>query len=89
LEEEVIITDGPARFAPGPFQAVDLAFVNGFELRLHEASLGMLSLSPAPAASFTNEGGFKPAGEFNWSPSAEEELNERLTRLLEERGPSK
>jgi hypothetical protein len=85
LEQEVLITDGPTRFAPGALKAADLAQVSGFELRLKETSLGMLSLSPAPVASFTSEGGFKPACEFTWSPTAEEELNERLSRLIEER----
>ena len=89
LAQEVLITDGPTRFAPGALGAADLAQVNGFELRLQDTSLGMLSLSPAPTATFTSEGGFKPPCDFNWSPTAEEELNERLTRLLEERSPSK
>jgi hypothetical protein len=89
LEQEVLITDGPARFAPGTLEATDLNHVTGFELRINEATLGMLSLSPAPSASFTSEGAFKPACDFNWSATAEEELNERLSRLLEERGPMK
>jgi hypothetical protein len=86
LEQEVLITDGPTRFAPGSLDPADLGDVIGFELRLKKTTLGMLSLSPAPAASFTSEGGFKPACEFAWSPSADEELNERLAKLLEERG---
>jgi hypothetical protein len=89
LEQEVLVTDGPTQFAPGALEASDLALVTGFELRLKDTSLGILSVSPAPSAAFTSEGGFKPAGEYNWSPSAEEELNERLARLLEERGSAK
>jgi hypothetical protein len=89
LEQELLVTDGPTRFAPGSLGASDLAQVSGFELRMKETTLGMLSLSPAPAASFTAEGGFKPPCDFNWSPTAEEELNERLSRLLEERTASK
>jgi hypothetical protein len=89
LAEDTLITDGPTRFTPGAIDAADLTQVTGFELRLNQTSLGMLSLAPAPTAAFTSEGGFKPAGEFNWSPSAEEELNERLARLLEERGSGK
>jgi hypothetical protein len=89
LAQEVLITDGPTRFAPGTLEGAELAHSNGFELRLQETVLGVLSLSPAPSASFTSEGGFKPACEFSWSSSAEEELNERLGRLLEERGPGK
>jgi hypothetical protein len=89
LGEELLITDGPTRFAPGTLEAADLGQVTGFELRMKEATLGMLSLSPAPTASFTSEGGFKPPCDFNWSPTAEEELNERLSRLLEERSNTK
>ncbi len=85
LEQELLVTDGPTRFAPGALEAADLAQVNGFELRLKSTVLGLLSLAPAPTASFTSEGGFKPATDFGWSPTAEEELNERLARLLEER----
>jgi hypothetical protein len=89
LEQDVLITDGPTRFAPGSLHASDLAEVTGFELRLKTTTLGILSLAPAPTASFTSEGGFKPACEFSWSPTAEEELNERLGRLIEERGAGK
>ena len=89
LEQDLLVTDGPTRFAPGSLPAADLAHVTGFELRLGSSTLGSLSLAPAPAAAFTSEGGFKPAGDFSWSPSAEEELNERLTRLLDERSSSR
>jgi hypothetical protein len=85
LEQDLLVTDGPTRFAPGSLPAADLAKVTGFELRLKNTTLGVLSLAPAPTASFTSEGGFKPAGDFTWSPTAEEELNERLSRLFEER----
>jgi hypothetical protein len=48
-------------------------------------SLCLLPLSPAPAAGFTGEGGFKAPPEYTWSHAADEELNERLSRLLEEK----
>jgi hypothetical protein len=89
LEEEVLITDGPTVFAPGTLDVADLNQVSGFELRLKNTSLGILSLCPAPAASFTVEGGFKPPQEFSWTAAAEEELNERLGRLLDGRGNGK
>jgi hypothetical protein len=85
LEQEVLITDGPTMVAPGTLYAGDLAQVTGFELTLKGRPLGMLSLQPAPTATFTSEGGFKPPQEFLWSASAEEEMNERLNRLLEGR----
>jgi hypothetical protein len=85
LEQEVLITDGPTMVAPGTLDVADLAQVTGFELLLKGRALGMLSLQPAPTASFTGEGGFKAPQEFLWSSAAEEEMNERLNRLLEGR----
>ena len=39
----------------------------------------------APTAAFTSEGGFKAPQEFLWSAAAEEEMTERLNRLLDGR----
>jgi hypothetical protein len=86
LEQEVLITDGPSPFAPGTLDVADLADVSGFELRLRGQVLGLLPLAPAPTASFSSEGGFKPPPEFIWSPAAEDQLNERLSRLLDDHG---
>lgn len=83
LHEEVLITDGPTWFAPGTEDAAALDAVTAFELRLRSGSLAVLSLSPIPEAVFTGEGGFKPPAEFGWSVVADDELTERLTRLLE------
>ena len=83
VEHEVLITDGPTAVAPGTLDAADLAQVSGFELRLKGATLGVLPLAPAPTAGFTSEGAFKPAGDFTWSPAADDQLNERLARLME------
>ena len=73
-------------FAPGTIEVSELGQVNAFELRSKGGLLSVLSLSPAPMASFTAEGGFKPPHDFPWSPAAEEELTDRLTRLLDGRG---
>ena len=86
LEQELVVSDGPTMFAPGTVQASDLGDVSAFELRLKKTVLGVLSLCPAPSASFTSEGGFQAPGDFMWSAAADEELNERLTKLLE--GPA-
>jgi hypothetical protein len=86
LEQDVLITDGPTMVAPGTLDAADLAQVSGFELTVKGRSLGSLSLCPAPSAAFTSEGGFKPPHEFTWSAAAEEEMTERLNRLLEGKG---
>jgi hypothetical protein len=47
--------------------------------------IGILPLRPSPTAGFTPEGGYKATHEFSWSPAAEEELHDRLTRLLDAR----
>jgi hypothetical protein len=88
LEQEVLITDGPTMVAPGTLEAGDLSQVTGFELTINGKGLGVLSMCPAPTASFNSEGGFKPPHDFTWSAAAEEEMNERLNRLLENRGKS-
>ncbi len=85
-EQEVLISDGPTVFAPGTLEAGELGQVSAFELRLKNQSLGLLSLCPAPAAAFTSEGSFKPPDDFAWTVAAEEELNERLGKLLD--GPT-
>lgn len=88
LEEDVLISDGPAMVAPGTFDASDLAHITGFEVWIDGNSLGVLPLSPTPTATFTTEGGFKPPPTYFWSSSADEELSDRLNRLIEGRGQS-
>lgn len=85
-DQEVLITDGPAVVAPGTLTAADLARVSAFELKLKGESLGLMPLTPVPPATFTSEGGFKVASDFSWSTSADEELNDRLARLIEGHG---
>jgi hypothetical protein len=84
-EQEVLITDGPTPVAPGTADAADLRQVSAFELCIQRKVLHILSLSPAPTAAFTSEGGFKTPQEFTWSAAAEEELTDRLNRLIEGR----
>jgi hypothetical protein len=85
LEQEVLITDGPTMVAPGTLDVADVGQVSGFDVSVKGHSLGALPLRPAPTATFTCEGGFKTPHDFSWSSAAEEELTERLTRLLENR----
>jgi hypothetical protein len=47
--------------------------------------LGVPSLCPVPTANFTAEGGFKAPTGFAWTPTADEELSERLSKLLDGR----
>jgi hypothetical protein len=83
LEQRVRITDGPTMVAPGTLDAHDLEQVSGFEVSVAGHSLGALSLCPAPEATFTNEGGFKPPPDYTWTAAAEEEMTDRLNRLFE------
>jgi hypothetical protein len=85
VEHEVLITDGPTPVAPGTLTVADLESVTSFELRLRNQLLGILPLAPAPSARFSSEGGYIPPADFLWSPAAEDQLQERLTRLVEER----
>jgi hypothetical protein len=87
LEQEVLVTDGPAMVAPGTLDAADLSQVSGFELRVAGHSLGLLPMCPVPAATFTAEGGFQAPPDYTWTSAAEEEMNDRLNRLLEGRPP--
>ncbi|HEX4610578.1 MAG TPA: hypothetical protein VH092_20480 [Urbifossiella sp.] len=70
----MLVTDGPAEFAPGLLEAADTTRIGGFELRHKGRVLGAASLRPVPAASLTAEGGFKPPPEFSWTPTADDEL---------------
>jgi hypothetical protein len=82
LEQSVLITDGPTPVAPGLLPMSELKHASAFELRVKGRVLGVLPLSPVPTATFTAEGGYKPPPEFTWSASAEDELSERLARLM-------
>jgi hypothetical protein len=84
-EQDVLVTDGPVIIAPGTLEAVELAQVHGFDLSLRGKSLGVLPIRPAPTATFTSEGGFREPEEFSWTSAADAELDQRLSRLLEER----
>jgi hypothetical protein len=83
LEQTVLIGDGGTMVIPGTLDSTDLRQVAGFEIAAGERCLGTLSLCPTPRAAFTAEGGFRAPQEYAWSASAEEEMNERLNRLLE------
>lgn len=81
-EQTVLITDGPATVTPGTLEPAEVAQVSGFELKTASASLGLLPLCPVPSAAFTAEGGFAPPPDYAWTGAAEEEMQDRLNRLL-------
>jgi hypothetical protein len=82
LEQELLVTDGPTMFTPGTVDVADLTAVTAFELRMRTHTIGVLPLSPVPTASFNNEGGFQSPPEFLWTNAADDELSERLNRLM-------
>jgi len=82
MEQDVLVTDGPTVFAPGLLDAAETTRVAGFELRHKGRVLGSASLRPVPAATLTAEGGFKPPPDFAWTLTADDELAERLARLM-------
>lgn len=80
--QQVLVTDVPMPLAPGTVSEADLQNLIAFELRQGNQVLGAISTCPAPTATFTSEGGFKPPPEDHpWSPASDEELNARLQRL--------
>lgn len=82
LEQSVLITEGLTPVAPGLLDAGELSQATAFELWLGKRHLATLPVSPVPVAAFTAEGGYKPPGEFAWTGTADEELQERLARLM-------
>ena len=85
LEQELLVTDGPAPFVPGTLDVREIEQMTAFELRAGNRSLGLLPLTAAPVAAFDAEGGFKTAPEYAWSTAAEDQLQEKLAKLLEPR----
>lgn len=84
-DQDVVVSDGPTVVAPGTLAAAELEQVSGFELRLQGKTLSLLPLAPAPRARFNAEGGFVAPPDFTWTSVAEDELDQRLSKLLEER----
>ena len=82
FQEEVLIRDGITIFAPGIVPTERLQSVSGFELRHRKTVVGALSFHPVPVARFNAEGAFQPPVEYGWSPSLEDELSERLNKLM-------
>jgi hypothetical protein len=83
MDQAVLITDGPTLVPPSLLDAADLAQATSFELRHKKRIIGSLPLSPVPHAVLNGEGGFKPPCDFLWNNTAEEELLDRLTRLMD------
>jgi hypothetical protein len=83
-DQEFLVTDGPTMIAPGTIPVEKLESLQAFELFHKSRSLGILPVDPIPSATFNGEGGFRPPIDFPWSDVADEELNERLAKLLQD-----
>lgn len=80
---EMLVTDGPTPFLPVTLGVNELSRIKHFTVATSIARLGNLPLAPTPRADFTAEGGFAPLDDFLWSAAAEEQLNDRLGKLLD------
>ena len=83
VEQSHLISDGPSLVAGNMHDVRELAQFHAFELFCNRRSLGCLPLSPVPLATLNAEGGFRPPTEFLWSSTAEDELLERMSKLME------
>jgi hypothetical protein len=80
--QRVLLTDGPTSVLAGTLDVESFRQIKHFELRCRNRLVGVLPLESAPTAVFTSEGGFTPTEDFDWSHASEEELQEKLKRLL-------
>jgi hypothetical protein len=89
-KQHMLLTDRPSLLVPlfekegGALSVVpDFQQIRSFELLSKGEILGTLSVSPTPVAVFTTEGGFRASADFDWTPFTEEELFDRLEKLME------
>ncbi len=81
LHGDVLVTDGPSPCLPDQ-TFDDEQPVAAFELFSEGELLGIHMVNPAPAATFTTEGGFQGPEEYTWTRHTEEELMGRLQKLM-------
>jgi hypothetical protein len=79
-----LITDHPTSLVFDELGVKSLAAMTTLELRSRAVLIGSVSLSPRPTVQLTPEGGFEPMPDYAWTQSAEDELSERLGRLIDE-----
>ncbi|MGL4421283.1 MAG: hypothetical protein ACRCZF_11500, partial [Gemmataceae bacterium] len=79
----LFVCDAPSIITPGLLPFAAWTGLTGFELFQGRQRLARFSRTPVPQASFNAEGGFVAAAEFTWTSAAEEELSDRLKKLLE------
>lgn len=82
--EEILISDAPNPYMPGTIAVSDRHQLAAFELRSGGYTIGYLPISPVPCAKINGEGAFQaPPEDLTWSPAFDEELKERLNRLMD------
>jgi hypothetical protein len=80
---EMLVTDRASLCLPNLATIADFQQIRAFDLLSKGQLLGSLPVRPTPAAAFTSEGGFHTAADYDWTPFTEEELLDRLERLME------
>jgi len=83
LRQEVLVSDGPSLFVPPLLIAEEFEQVASFDLYARGELLGSVAGCRRPVMKFTNEGGFREPSDFDWTPVTEQELAERLRRLMD------
>jgi hypothetical protein len=83
LRQEVLVSDGPSLFVPPLRGAEDFEQVASFDLYARGELLGSVAGCRRPVMRFTAEGGFHEPADFDWTPVTEQELAERLRRLMD------
>jgi hypothetical protein len=82
-KQEMLVMDGPSLCLPDLASVAGSDPLHALELLIEGRHLGVLSASPTPVAVFNGEGGFRAAEDFPWTPVVEEELVDRLEKLME------
>lgn len=82
LEQELLVTDGPARLMPPAIAAADFHQVAGFDMLFQGKLLGTLAGACGPAIRFTSEGGFESRAGLGAALISDQELADRLARLM-------
>jgi hypothetical protein len=82
-KHEMLVTDRASLCIPNLTTVGDFQQIRAFELLSKGQLLGALPVRPTPAAGFNSEGGFHSAADYDWTPFTEEELLDRLERLME------
>jgi hypothetical protein len=83
LRQEVLVSDAPSLFVPPLRSAEEFEQVASFDLYVRGELLASVAGCRRPVLKFTGEGGFREPADFDWTPVTEQELSERLRRLME------